>query len=149
MGSTIDLDTGAAGWIGADGPADLCSPVAGLAGLDGRQLADRPVEIEGTRRQLEAATLILLDEAERSGAFREDGVATRHHLLLAWLWASSRRADRPSRRLPVTDPPTKPRPTRSTGSTTGSRTSHRYRIRRDERGIIHVHRPDGTEVRPR
>ncbi len=29
------------------------------------------------------------------------------------------------------------------------KTSHGYRVTRDERGIIHVYRPDGTEIRPR
>lgn len=56
-----------------DGVAELCSPVAGW---DARTLGERLAEIERVRRRLEAATLVVLDEAERSGGFRDDAHVT-------------------------------------------------------------------------
>ena len=53
--------------------AELCASPVGLAGRD---LGDRLVEIERARRALEAATLAVLDEAERGGSFRDDGHIT-------------------------------------------------------------------------
>ena len=47
----------------------LGSPV----GLSGRELGDRLVELDRVRRALEAATVAVLDEAERSDAYRDDG----------------------------------------------------------------------------
>ena len=50
----------------------LGSPV----GLSGRELGDRLVELDRVRRVLEAATVAVLDEAERSDAYRDDGCIT-------------------------------------------------------------------------
>lgn len=73
MSSTIDLDPAMRERVVVDDLTDLCSPVAGL---DGRSLADRLVGIERLRWRLETATLAVLDEVERSGAFRDDGHVT-------------------------------------------------------------------------
>lgn len=73
MTSTIDRDQELAESVVADEFVHLC---ASVAGLDGRRLADRLVEIEAARRRLEAATLAILDEAERRGAFQDDGHVT-------------------------------------------------------------------------
>ena len=54
----------------------LSSPV----GLTGRQLGERLVELDRLRRALEAATVEVLGEAHRSGAYREDG----HVNLASW-----------------------------------------------------------------
>jgi hypothetical protein len=70
----VDLDGGVAAWdVASVGLVGLCgSPV----GLSGRELGDRLVEIERVRRVLEAATVGVLDEADRVGVFREDGHGT-------------------------------------------------------------------------
>ena len=59
--------------IAAVGLVELCGSPAGLSG---RELGDRLVEIERVRRVLEAATVAVLDEADRSGSFRDDGHVT-------------------------------------------------------------------------
>jgi hypothetical protein len=52
---------------------DLAELVASPAGLSGRELGDRLVELDRVRRAVEAATVALLDEAERSDAYHDDG----------------------------------------------------------------------------
>jgi hypothetical protein len=71
MSSTIDLDIGAESVV--DVVSGLCAPVAGW---DARKLGERLVELERLRRRVEAATLAVLDEAEHSGGFRDDGHVT-------------------------------------------------------------------------
>ena len=75
MTATLRADNGAvAGWR-ADG-ADLQDLFGSPAGLSGRELGERLVELERVRRRLEAATVAVLAEAERSDAFRDDGCIT-------------------------------------------------------------------------
>jgi hypothetical protein len=66
--------TGGAAWRADD--VDLHELLATPAGLTGRELGDRLVELDRLRRALEAATVAILDEAERSDAYRDDGCTT-------------------------------------------------------------------------
>jgi hypothetical protein len=59
---------------------DLDDLFASSAGLSGRELGERLVEIDRLRRALEAAAVGVLDEAERSDAYRDDG----HLTLRSW-----------------------------------------------------------------
>ena len=58
------------------GTVDLDELLGSPAGLSGRELGDRLVELDRLRRALEAATVAVLDEAERSDAYRDDGCIT-------------------------------------------------------------------------
>ena len=69
----------AAGEWRPDG-VDLEELFAAPTGLSGRELGDRLVEIDRLRRALEAAAVGVLDEAERSDAYRDDG----HLSLRSW-----------------------------------------------------------------
>lgn len=82
MSSTLDVDGGVAEWdpAGVEFAALCASPV----GLGGRDLGDRLVEIDRARRALEAATVAVLDEADRGGSFRDDG----HITLGSWARAT-------------------------------------------------------------
>ena len=66
--------TGGAAWRADD--VDLHELLATPAGLTGRELGDRLVELDRLRRALEAATVAILDEAERCDAYRDDGCTT-------------------------------------------------------------------------
>ena len=77
-----DVDGGVAEWDPACVEfAALCSSPVGMSG---RELGDRLVEIDRARRALEAATVATLDEADRSGSFRDDG----HITLGSWARAT-------------------------------------------------------------
>jgi hypothetical protein len=64
----------AADWSVDD--VDLAGLLGSPVGLSGRELGDRLVELDRVRRALEAATVGVLDEAERSDAYRDDGCIT-------------------------------------------------------------------------
>jgi hypothetical protein len=70
MTATLTPSAGVAGWCADD--VELGSSV----GLSGRELGDRLVELDRLRRRVEAATVAVLDEAERSDAYRDDGCIT-------------------------------------------------------------------------
>jgi hypothetical protein len=76
VSSLVDLETGGWAAVGAGGGSNAPTAPGGLAGLSGRVLAERLVEIEVVRRRLEAETLAVLGEVERSGVFRDDGHIT-------------------------------------------------------------------------
>jgi hypothetical protein len=55
---------------------DLAGLLASPTGLSGRELGERLVELDRVRRALEAASVAVLDEAERSDVYRDDGCTT-------------------------------------------------------------------------
>ena len=74
MTATLAPRDEAADWYGAT--VDLDELLGSPAGLSGRELGDRLVELDRLRRALEAATVAVLDEAERSDGYRDDGCIT-------------------------------------------------------------------------
>lgn len=66
------------------GGVDLVGLCGSAAGLSARELAERLVAIERVRRALEAATVGVLDAAERSEVFRDDG----HLTVTSWAMAT-------------------------------------------------------------
>jgi hypothetical protein len=74
MTATLTPTPGGAAWCVDD--VDLRELLDSPAGLSGRELGERLVELDRVRRALEAATVAVLDEAERSDAYRDDGCTT-------------------------------------------------------------------------
>src|SRR5688572_33422222 len=74
MTATLTASSEVAGWCVDD--VDLDDLLGSPAGLSGRELGDRLVELDRLRRAVEAATVAVLDEAERSDACRDDGCTT-------------------------------------------------------------------------
>ena len=75
MTATLTTNADAAGEWRVD-DVDLDELLGSPAGLSGRELGDRLVELDRLRRAVEAATVAVLDEAERSDAYRDDGCTT-------------------------------------------------------------------------
>jgi hypothetical protein len=74
MTATLTPRDEVADWRGE--AVDLAELLGSPVGLSGRELGDRLVELDRVRRRLEAATVEVLDEAERSDAYRDDGCTT-------------------------------------------------------------------------
>src|SRR5688572_19844918 len=74
MTATLTASSEVAGWCVDD--VDLADLLGSPDGLSGRELGDRLVGLDRLRRALEAATVAVLDEAERSDAYRDDGCIT-------------------------------------------------------------------------
>lgn len=71
MTAALALGDIAVTWRAAD--TELDDVLASPAGLSPRELAARLVELDRVRRAVEAATVAVLDEAQRSGADQDDG----------------------------------------------------------------------------